>query len=316
MTTVGLLLLVLFLLGVNVVVVLIIVLIHRRSRLNNERLALTNYYFRGSPEVALRLTDWRIGVGEIRRTAQERAYVEVPSPTQGVVVFRLAPPSAQRAVVAQPAVAWQPTAKHRARAIALEQRLSGPEPCWVRLRDVGWSMHDMESIAYRHGRAVARVLGQRDDPVVLLSRTSIAHIADTVGSWPTLGTSYVRHVLGITIALVGMMATLATANAIVDAGIEAPPALAMALSSLVFVPAAIGLLFPYVYVSRDITRRMTLLMSEFRGAPEVKLLHSHYQLPGPVIDDVAREFGYRHDQYWGLSARPSKLGFGWTVYTR
>lgn len=171
----------------------------------------------------------------------------------------------------------------------LGKRLARGGPVWVRPSELHTSPAEVNAMAHSSGFGIARQFGDRNDPVLLLSRTPITRLS--AGARPALR-SMTRHMAsrvglaaGLVIALLGMGAVPAFGLptwfnlASVGAGL------------LVAVAAGLLPLWP-VFSGRD--RRMAMLIAEFDGRPVRTVLAHQYLTDPPVVIDIAAELGYRY----------------------
>jgi hypothetical protein len=67
-----------------------VIFILRQHSAERARMMLVSHYFNGQLDVALQVSQWRMGAEEIRRLAQQRGYAELPGTYPDVLAFRWA----------------------------------------------------------------------------------------------------------------------------------------------------------------------------------------------------------------------------------
>ncbi|MGH3520717.1 MAG: hypothetical protein ACRDQ7_25755 [Haloechinothrix sp.] len=309
----GVLLLVLIALPLSLAAVIwFMVVVVRRNKHENQRLQLSSNCFTGYPEVVIAAGQWALTPEIIRRTAYERGYVEVNQPNPDALVFHHAPHSTQRPAVPH---SGRPSRAQTRRRAKFTAGLATERFAWIEPSALGAGVDDVAALGRRHGFGVARVLGSRSAPMVLLSRTPIHRVDDTLsadGRKPL--SSWARHWIGAGLVLCSLLMVLPL-GVVANASGSVSPVL-WVLGGGAVVSLIAGTAIPLIPAFGSTTSRMSRLILEFNGRMHFRLLAHHYRLDRTVIGDVATEMGYTYlgsQSSWRTSSRWNE---SWISYAR
>ncbi|RZQ64585.1 hypothetical protein [Amycolatopsis suaedae] len=186
-----------------------------------------------------------------------------------------------------------PGRAHQRRRRTFESRLAAGRAVWVRPADLRAAVADVQALARSHGFHLARVFGDRRDPVLLFSREPVPrvdHAADRAGRHGL--TSMARHILSRVLLAGGLFVFILGMGAVTTFGLPRWSYLVAAgLGLLILTVAAV---VPFLPAVRDLDTRIALAIREFDGRPRRTVLAHQYLLDPTVITDIASELGYTY----------------------
>ncbi|TCP53116.1 hypothetical protein EV191_105179 [Tamaricihabitans halophyticus] len=257
----------------------------RNSEVLKQRSLIRHQHFAGYPEVVLDPAVWRLGVNEIRNTAAEQGYQEIPT-AGALLVFRLAAPTDP----ARASGISTTTPPDVAKRLASTARF-----VWLSSADARTSAQDIVAAATRHGW-YPRIVGTTAyDSIVLATKEPVRHLRE-VRQLPRARRmrAAVIHWSCIGVALV----CLFPAGFLANAGGH----IMWIISGLLFTTSlcALGLTeLPYI---RGKPAQLTRLLSEFDGRGLVTISVGRLKIPDAVVGQIANQLGYSFGKT-GLGSR-------------
>ncbi|MGC7102530.1 hypothetical protein ACPZ19_48340 [Amycolatopsis lurida] len=196
----------------------------------------------------------------------------------------------------------------------LRGKLARGQPIWVQPSELHLGPADVEGMARSAGFAIARRLGDPNDPVLLLSRTPVRRLDQLPGRSGATLSSMARHVTSRVCLGAGLFIAVLGMGAVPAFGLPAWFNVAAVGAGLLV--AIAGGLLPLRPAFSKPNRRMTLLIAEFDGKPVRTVLAHQYLTDGRVVADVAAEFGYRYASSRHGWLTGSRWNESWITFVR
>jgi hypothetical protein len=250
----------------------------RTTNREQHRLLMAQECFNGCPTAVVYPHLWRIGAEEIRSLAAQRGYREARSGDPHALVFQFDP-------------RWTPDAtpprlsrrRRRNRRQFLET-LTVDQVVWAKPSALAWTRHEITAKAGAQGYAVARLLGDRTDPTMLLVRSPIRSLRDVAPAPAKRPSSWsFTLALGLGVGLITIVAAFAI-----------PKSHSWLWGATAVAAIGAAVLIAVIYNSGGFSARAGHLLREFDGRPQVRLLSTAYMDDSLAINDIAAECGYRY----------------------
>lgn len=283
----------------------------RKHQEGEQRAILASRFFNGWPHAAVTTTEWRLSPEEIRLVANQRGYVDAPSHGPAILAFRYDPAAVASDV--EHRFELQPTRKQSRARETLSKELAAKEFVWTEPSEIGGTTTDVAAIASRHGAAILRTYGDRNNPMLLLGKRPIQNVREIVPLGKRQALASVQRLwLARGTALAGLLmvfVAFAATDQFRQMNLLGWVALTVALAAI---PVATAIeLAPALSSSAT---RMNRLVREFNGRAKVTLIANQYRFDQLAYLDIAAEFGYQHVKSMSAWRTSSRWNEAWLTF--